>query len=140
MAVSLEWYDNRERILIFTFAGKWTWEELQPVVERSRQMTMATQHGQLVHTIVDMRNAALHIPAGVLLNMKSIAENQTPKSGITVLVTEDRGIHMLFNTLMSGLRAAYRPASIKFERHFTIRQTMTDGMAVVNDLLQMEPA
>ena len=138
MTVTLEWYDTNERILLYTFDGKWMWQELEPLFQRAKAMALGVQHDYLVHVIVDLRNASMHIPKGVLKHMKIITEQQAPNAGVTVLVTTDSGMHVLHKTVTQVFRAAYPPVARKFEHHFHMSRTMDEALSTIHTLMEAE--
>jgi hypothetical protein len=93
MPVSISWFDDEKKILLYEMEGVWTWEEFYPVYEEALQMEIAQPHR--VDVIIDLRKNRT-LPTSVLLHIKGIADRQPDNLGVSVLVTQNRAIIALY--------------------------------------------
>lgn len=120
MAVTSGWYDDEQTIMLYTFTGAWTWEELYPAYQQAIQMENSVPYR--VYVILDMRQSR-RIPPAALTHLKSITDHQPDNLGVSVFVTTDRFSHALYE-MGSKLYSRIRD-------YFEVAATLEDALAII---------
>ncbi|MGJ3237406.1 MAG: hypothetical protein ACFE0Q_01745 [Anaerolineae bacterium] len=121
MPVTVHWLDETKKdILQYDFEGNWTWDDFYPVYEEALRMEKAQPHR--VDVIMDFRRN-LSIPPNALTHIKGITDRQPDNIGLSIFVTTNRFISVMFN------------AAVKFypktKRYFVVVPTMEDAHAMI---------
>lgn len=130
MGVRMYWEDAGKTVMCYDLEGAWTWTEfyaaLNQVLPEWETLTHRTD------TIVNLLNSA-HIPPGAIGHVKSLADKQKPSSGMSILVTNNRLAHILYNTartLYPSVARFFRMALSMREAHEMIHSEREEiGMA-----------
>ncbi|MFN8375085.1 MAG: hypothetical protein U0694_19690 [Anaerolineae bacterium] len=120
MSVEVMWDNAEQSILRFVFEGKWSWEELYPALNEAFEMEKSVPHR--VHAILDMRKS-VSVPTDVLMHVKNISDQQLEKSGLSVIVTHNSFIHMLYQV---GVKFYS-----KIDYYFRVAATMDEARAMI---------
>jgi hypothetical protein len=135
MSITTEWYDDSERIILFSVTGAWTWADLDPQIKKSQGMCASVSHTEPVHAIFDMLAADGLIPRDAILRIGRIAaEDQAPNAGVTVIVTQNRVIHQLFEvakTLHDRMRSRH---SKSVRSVFRLERTIPEALNTLNEI------
>jgi hypothetical protein len=103
MPITVRWDDVAHTRIFYTVTGAWTWEEFYSVYEDVYEMLDTVNH--TVHAIADIRDSKL-LPSDTLTQMRRLTFQQHKNGGITIIITENRFAHTLFNILTGALRQA----------------------------------
>ncbi|MFW5692116.1 MAG: hypothetical protein ACOCX3_02065 [Chloroflexota bacterium] len=95
MGVHVEWFDEEQTIVLYVFAGRWTWDEFYPVYETGIAMETAVSHR--VDIILDVQKSHA-IPPNVIFHLKHITDRQPPNVYLNMLITENKVMHAVFRT------------------------------------------
>lgn len=107
MSVTIGWLDASQTIMVYTFIGSWTWEELYPIYEEALRQEAAVPHH--VDVICDMSRSG-RIPGNVLTQLVTIGDRQPPNVGLTIFVTTDpfaRSLHGLITRVKPSFRQIF---------------------------------
>ena len=110
MGIGVTWDNEANTIILMTFEGRWTWDELQEAVNLCNGMVESVPHH--VHYILD-RKGAHYTPGNLLENMRKIINLFTPNEGLRMIVGENPLIKeaiLLFTKLNKGQMFPYRHA------------------------------
>lgn len=133
MTVSVDWFDNDERIILFTMTEKWTWEELAPAIEESKTMCRAVYHDQRVHPIVDLRIGDMSIPRNIIKQMRGVAMGQPSNAGATIIVTKSGFVSNIFNLVS---KASPDVVKQKMRQHFDLVITFEEAEKRIRALIE----
>lgn len=95
MPVSVQWYDEEQHIILYTFEGQWTWEELHGVLNEVSTMMGSVNHR--VDAIIDLSSSRF-VPSNALLKMRIESDQPSPNWGIGVFVQAGTFINALLET------------------------------------------
>lgn len=129
MPVRLNWFDAEETILLFEFEGRWTWEEFYITHAEFNRLLQARDY--MVYTIIDLRNSGLYVPPNALTHTRNIADRQQPNAGITVFVSSNRFLQLLFKTGTT--------IHANFARYFRMVGTLDEAEALIAAEKAAEP-
>lgn len=96
MSIKTEWYDKGDGIILQTFEGQWTYNDLLQLFQGKRNWQ---QIKEARHFIMDMRHSQM-IPTGMISNIsqfKTVLQN-TP--GVTVVVSNHPLCEAMVHTAM----------------------------------------
>jgi hypothetical protein len=93
MAVSVNWLDEKKEIVLYSFEGKWTWDDLYPVYKEAILMEKTTPHR--VDVVLDMLRST-SVPANVLTHVKNFSDKQPDNLGLTIIVTPSSFVLTLY--------------------------------------------
>ncbi len=100
MAINIEWKDDTQDVLIFTFEARWTLTEFFEIAEKANDMMDKVRH--TVHVMLDVRKSR-SLPEGFMNGITNVARKSHANTGIMVLV----GINPLARTFISWYRKVY---------------------------------
>ncbi|GEM_PF-2275833 len=135
MTCTISWFGDTQRIMLMEMRENWTWQEFYPVFTQQREMIAKVSHPHPVHTIIDMRDAHLHIPTNTIANMRNMAGNQVENSGVKVIVTSSRLVHVMFETIR---RILPHKRKAMFEKYYTIVHTWDEAIEFIDAMIAKE--
>ena len=112
MTISVDWYDDKQTILLQKFATGWTWQDYINLSSRQREMMDTVTHR--VDMIGDARG--VQIPKNVLQNLPNIASNSALNNH------ENAGVYVIVganNAVQTFLRIFKNVFSSQGDRIFT---------------------
>jgi hypothetical protein len=83
MGVQVKWLDDKQHVIIYTFANKWKWDDLYAAIETSHRMMDTV--GYPVRTIFDVSRMVGWVE-NPIANMKRANEFYHPRSSTVALV------------------------------------------------------
>lgn len=87
------WDNDDHSIVYMLFSGKWTWDDFYIVDQQV--IAMEKDGADQIDVIVDLRYSS-GLPPNTLLHVKNIADRQSEKIGVNVLVTNSPLVHNLY--------------------------------------------
>jgi hypothetical protein len=98
MSISFRWQDDTHRLLLITFEGPWTWEDLFSTAQACNDVILGEPHPVCI--IADTLGMD-GIPAGNLveIGMRLVRQYVVPNAAILVLVT----VHPLLRSTGLGV-------------------------------------
>lgn len=87
------WDNDDHSIVYMLFSGKWTWDDFYTVDQQV--IGMEKEGADRIDVIVDLRYSS-GLPPNTLLHVKNIADRQSEKIGVNVLVTNSPLVHNLY--------------------------------------------
>jgi hypothetical protein len=100
MGVTVDWYDERQTIVLYKFVGKWGWEEFHQCWNWVNDQMNQTAHP--VSVLMDL-SASNHVPADALVHMRSVSQQVNKHySGATAFVGTG-ALGKVYYSLMSRL-------------------------------------
>lgn len=103
MPITVRWDDDAHTLIYYVVSGSWTWDEFDIIYADVFKMLDSVTHK--VHAIVDIRESRL-LPQNTLTQMRRLTFQQHENGGITVIITDNRFAHTLYNILTGALRQA----------------------------------
>lgn len=107
MTVTMRWFNDEHKIILFDFAGNWTWDEYQTAYDQSKPLLESVNYK--VDFILETRNSR-NIPYGAIGRLRQAAEKAHPNAGIRVFVGVPKihqSLGQLFTSLYPGTAAKY---------------------------------
>lgn len=84
MSVIVEWFDEEHTILLTTFIGRWTWEEVWAAHQQGNKLVSDLDYP--IDSILDLTRGSPYPPPGTLTQLRRISELRKPTNGIMVIV------------------------------------------------------
>ena len=109
MTIHVDWDNPEQTTLLWTVAGRWTWQESSDAIAKAWAM-MESSPLPLVDSIVDMRHGNL-VPDNALSNFSRTLSNAHPKTGFIVMAGMPPFIQALLNVYIRSQRASKRKIS-----------------------------
>ena len=106
MPITVRWDDDAHTRIYYVFSGAWKWEEFDALYGEVYQMLDTVKHK--VHAIVDIRESNL-LPQDTLTQMRRLTFQQHENGGITIIITDNRFAHTLYNILTGVLTFLFKP-------------------------------
>jgi hypothetical protein len=103
MPITVRWDDDAHTRIYYVFSASWQWDDFDIVYADVYKMLDTVNHR--VHAIVDIRQSRL-LPQDTLTQMRRLTYQQHANGGITVIITDNRFAHTLYNILTGVLRQA----------------------------------
>jgi hypothetical protein len=88
MTVTTQWFDEEHTIILTQFIGNWDFEELWSAYDQARNLVRDVDYK--IDCIVDLTHSSYLLPSGALAQLKRVADQQHPKTGMTVYVKANR--------------------------------------------------
>ena len=110
MGVQVKWLDNKQRIIVYTFANKWKWDDLFAAIETCHQMMDEVEHP--VRTIFDVSRMVGWIE-NPITNMKRANEFYHPRSSTVAVVGVSRMLRSII-TLFQRFTHFSNPNGVYF--------------------------
>lgn len=120
MGLKADWFDDEQTILLYTFDGQWTWDDLLVLIEQANTMTRSVRHQ--VDTIIDLRLNQSY-PFGALMRFRSLTATAPDNWGMAVFVSENDFIGNLLATLTKVFPV------------IGLRYVMTDTIDAAHDII-----
>jgi hypothetical protein len=128
-SIEVFWDNDARSIIYMVFEGHWTWDDFYAA---DRQVIEMEKDGpERIDVIVDLRRSA-GLPPNTLLHVKNIADKQSAKMGLNVLVTTSPLIHSLYNV---GARFYNR-----IGHYFCLAETPEDARRIIEETRQLARA
>lgn len=107
MTITVEWDNEAQTVLRYTFASPWTWEEYQMAIQQAWDMAGTVDHP--TDTITDLSHSRL-LPDNLFRNVRqSVVE--IPESTRTVVLV---GGGLIVEMMLGAMRRLYRSHTQKF--------------------------
>ncbi len=120
--VAAHWDDDEKTIIRMIFEGRWTWDDFYAA---DRQVIdMEKEGGARIDIIVDLLSSG-PLPQNTLLHVKNIADRQSDKMGLNVLVTTSPLIRNLY-----GVGAKFYE---KIGQYFIVVPTIEDARLAITE-------
>ena len=103
MPITVRWDDDAHTRIYYVFSGSWKWDEFDALYTDVYKMLDTVSH--TVHAVVDLRESRI-VPQDTLTQMRRLTFQQHENGGITVVITDNRFAHTLYNILTGVLRQA----------------------------------
>jgi hypothetical protein len=123
MSVIVSWFDEEQTILLTSFIGQWTWDEVWAAHEQGSRMVKGLDYR--VDSIFDLTHSSPFPPPGVLLQFRRVAELRKPTNGITVIVKPSRVVRAIAKVFW-----LFYPASAE-NYPFEFADTVAEAYAVL---------
>jgi hypothetical protein len=111
MMVTVSWYNDERTIMMYVFAGKWTWQEFYVAYDETIDNMDSVDHK--VDFIMDMLKSE-HIPFGALSQIKRAADRNHPNMGLAVYV----GMNPLLQSIGNVFLKVYPKSAEKYPFDF----------------------
>jgi len=113
MTVKVDWYNAERTIMIYTFVGRWTWEEFYPVFDKMLRDMDTVSHK--IDFIMDMLQSE-YIPFGAIFHLKRAADTRHPNLGMVIYV----GMNPLLQSIGQVFLKVYPKSAAKYPFDFAI--------------------
>ena len=95
MSVSVQWDNSGNTAILYTFSGRWSWDEFRAAWNDGRELVSSVPHQ--VASILNLENSA-GIPSGILVKSDYVFRSRLPNAGYVVLVSGGGLVNMLVST------------------------------------------
>lgn len=98
MPIETTWLDNTHRVILFTFSGRWTWDEFFEADEVAGQMAAGQEH--MVDAIFDFAAAPM-LPDRALTSSLNAARRSSAlkNQGLTVVINANRVVAVFLRAI-----------------------------------------
>ena len=110
MGIQVKWLDNQQRIIVYTFANKWKWDDLFTAIETCHQMMDEVDYP--VRTIFDVSHMVGWVE-NPIANMKRANEFYHPRSSTVAVVGVSRMLRSII-TLFQRFTHFSNPNGVHF--------------------------
>jgi hypothetical protein len=110
MGIQVAWLDDKQRIIVYTFANKWKWDELFAAIETCHRMMDTVDYP--VRTIFDVSRMVGWVE-NPIANMKRANEFYHPRSSTVALVGVSRILRSIV-TLFQRFTRFSNPNGVHF--------------------------
>jgi len=100
MAITVDWDNDEQRILRYTFTGTWTWEEFFTHLTTGRAMMRRVNHD--VHIVCDLTESGF-VPKNSVKPFKNIVDSRPANTGVVFIITNA----YLLNAIYLALKRVY---------------------------------
>jgi hypothetical protein len=114
MPIEISWHDEEEKVLLYEFSGKWTWDEAYAVHSKGEAMAKSKPYTIYVMAITTDRIAHYHIPPGSISHLSNLSRLMSDNSALAVIVTQN-GLWLALDSAVSRVSKFYRDR-IRFVR------------------------
>ena len=105
MSIVLNWFDEKNTVLLYTFEGSWTWEEFHELDDPVWELVATV--GYRIDLIIDWTRSA-GFPLGIMSSMHRAGENVIPQTdGLTISI----GGPYLIKIMLGIFRRTYPKAA-----------------------------
>jgi hypothetical protein len=101
MPVTVSWDDQQHTTLRFDYNGNWTWEEWYAAMDEAE--ATINLHGDAVHFIHNVGDS-MYLPKNAMTNFKQNAIHFHAMVRLTVIVSDNHFIKVMFNTFKRFVR------------------------------------
>ncbi|MCU0514973.1 MAG: hypothetical protein MUE40_20650 [Anaerolineae bacterium] len=128
MPITVTWSDDCRRVLVYTYTGRWTWDEYHLILDETQRLTAGLSYP--LHMLIDF--TACHIlPAGSFITHLQTGRQRLPRHiGLSVLAS-DALIMRVTQRVMTSIRG-------QEPREFVIVPTLAEAWAVLHARLAQE--
>ena len=116
--IAVEWLDEKQRILLWVFEGKWGWKEFYESMTVAHQMIRDAAPSRV--DIVALFLTSPSLPPKVISNIKQVSLNSPENWRLTVIV----GAGPFINTMVSVGRRANKNLADKYATAKTIEDAL----------------
>lgn len=95
MSVHVQWDNEEQTIILWSFVGRWTWGEYEDALNAASALLDQVEH--TVDYIYDVRRMNI-LPPDVVTRFKAKYLKQPPKTGRFVAVGVDHNLRLVWNT------------------------------------------
>ena len=123
MPITVTWGDDNKTYTVFTFEGKWTWEEYYRSVEQGFGMVKDCNY--TVNILIDMLNCNL-FPQNLLSHLGTSMQQAPRPFDLAVVVTSSRFIEMIAGTIdkLYGKKSRFKVAKTLDEANTMLKQAV----------------
>jgi len=105
MPITTRWYDDSHKVILHTYEGEWTWDDLSKGLNDLEFLTDSVPYKVIVLT--DMRGTNI-LPKGNLLAQGKTAIKRAPENISQVIIVIQSRLIEVFATLMFEMIPAWR--------------------------------
>ena len=116
MPIHVSWGNDQKTYTVFTFEGKWTWEEYHQAIAEAFQLVKDCSY--TVNILIDMSSCHL-FPQNLLSHVGSSMKQAPKHFDLAVIVTSSRFVELLASTIdrLYGQR----------DTHLRVAKNLEDG-------------
>lgn len=98
MPITIRWYDETKRIVLWEFEGKWTLDDFHAIHTRSHNLCMEVPH-QPVIALIDMTRAHHSVPGNIFTSISARGRGKAPNFDMAVVVSHSTLIKVFISTM-----------------------------------------
>ncbi len=121
MPITIRWFDDTKRIVLWEFEGKWTLDELHAIYSESHNMCLTVPENTVI-ALVDMTRSPNTIPSSIFSTLKARKRSEVPNFDMAVIVSDSTLIKVFVN-VMDQMPALHE--------HFKVVLTREDALAFI---------
>ena len=122
MPISIQWYDDSKRVVLWDFDGAWTLEQLHAIYTESHNMCMTVPENKVI-ALLDLTHSASVIPPNIFSALSTRRRTQAPNFDMIVVVSSSSLIKVFVNIMMT------MPA---LHDQFALYDTYEDALAFIH--------
>lgn len=126
MPVTLDWYDQQHRAVIYRVTEHWTWEELRSTVSNLQSLADAAP-GNII-MIIDISQSNILPPGNTVLNGQYMIR-QLPEKISNIVVIIESSLIKTFMTMIFGMMPTWR-------NRMRFVKTEQEGQEIIDQLLE----
>lgn len=107
MTVEVRWHDEEERVQLYEFTGKWTWDEAYEAHHTGEAMAKSKPYTIYVLAVTTDHAAHYHIPPGSISHLSNLSRLMTPNAALAVIVTGN-GLWLALDRAVNRVSKYYR--------------------------------
>ncbi len=131
MPITIDWYDQQHRAIIYRVTGHWTWEELRDTVNDMQNLAKAAD-GDII-MIIDSSQSNILPPGNTVVNGQYMVR-QLPDNISYIVVIIESTLVKTFMTMVFGMIPAWR-------NRMRFVKTVEESRPIIDALIaQGEPA
>lgn len=125
MPVAYSWHDPDKRVLLYSFSGKWAWDEVHQTFRASWEEVRQQDH--MVDSISDLGDAR-NIPPSALTHVRSLSQNRPKNTGVMVLVGASTFVTVSMQTFSQIFQT-----TLKRDVQVVFAKSMDEALAFIAD-------
>lgn len=126
MPITVQWLDDRKRILCETFEDPWTVTDYHQMIDEAAELLGSVSH--TVHILYDARRTHI-VPANILSGARYASKKRSPNEGLVVFVQANR----FAQTIVTMAQKLFPNLN---NLHFT--ETITDALEMLEAHIEAE--
>ena len=99
MPITVDWFNDEQTVLCFTYIGAWGWEEFYGSIQQSHKLMAHVNH--TVHILIDVQDSQL-FPTNMLSHLHQLRSIAHPNTGDVVVVGANSFLRTLSELYVRG--------------------------------------
>jgi hypothetical protein len=123
MPVDFAWNEPEQKIMHYTFVGKWSWDQVYDVFQAS--WAEAAQLDHIVDSISDMTQAS-SVPPSAMTHVRSLGQKRPLNTGVMIIVGANNYVRIAMQSFQQIIAA-----TLKRDLQIQFVKTMDEAYAII---------